>query len=478
MEQEFENNKVLLWGEKPVKKTLLEKYDKGNKNPNSTTRKKDKKDDKKEVKEEVKEEVKQPKKFSLEEDYSVDDLDFLNEEYDRIENEISAKGGNDEELLDLQDKLYDLIEGLEYMKKIQGKGIIKGITNNIKKSIGKGFKKGSQEALEHAKKMREAREGNKPKEKVIKMTKSRVEKGSEEAKELGRKLAEARKKKLEETKQTKKVEEVKEVKRTKLKGKPWFYIGDIPKGYREATEDEAIQAKKVSLYGKYVVDSEKWRLYRDFNIFLTDNYDNHMVSLMLSALKKRVMTSLKEIEILSTKVDNPKYKDKQNEYSNKLEDEKNNRKHLQAGYNWYLKLLSERQGKPYIKQKFQLEKVKIREDKVNSNVYIPKPEPRPIDYRTGKEVEFGELYRDKKDVNGKKSLSDNVLHFEKDGDIIELSKKYFTDDNKLKSKYVEKLTKKGIILKKKHYTNEDYDIYIDNKFYGLKGYGIINKLKK
>jgi len=462
MEQEFENNKVLLWGEKPVKKSLLEKYDKGNKNPNSMSRKKDKK----EVKEEVKEEVKQPKKFSLEEDYSVNDLDFLNQEYDRIENEISAKGGNDDELLDLQDKLYDLIEGLEYMKKIQGKGIIKGIKKKIT-SIGKGFKKGSPEALEHAKKMREAREAKEtPKEKVIKTTKSRVEKGSEEAKELGRKLAEARKKKLDEVKQTKEVEEVKEVKRTKLKGKPWFYIGDIPKGYREATEDEAIQARKVSLYGKHVVDNEKWRLYRDFNIFLTDNYDNHMISLMLSALKKRVMNSLKEIEILSSKVDNPKYKDKQNEYSNKLEDEKNNRKHLQAGYNWYLKLLSERQGKPYVKQKFQLEKAKIKEDKVNSNIYIPKPEPRPIDYRTGKEVEFGELYRDKKYIDGKKSQND-ILHFEKDGDIIELSKKYFTDDNKLKSKYVEKLTNKGIILKKKHYTNEDYDIYIDNKFYGL-----------
>ena len=497
----FENNEVLLWGENPVKKSLLEQYDKGNKNPFSLSRKK--------VKEENEEEERpKPKKapvkreFTLGEDYGVQDLDFLNKEYERIDKEIA----NGADLYDLQDALYELIEGLEHMQKLQGRSINQqkkkeilkeyalnediigddfvgdGILKKLKGLIGKGFKKGSPEAIAHAQKMREAIQAKKPKGEVVKKaTKARVEKGSEQAKELGRRLAEAKKKKAEEAKKAKEEEEAKKPKVIeKPKGKPWYYIGDIPKGYREATEDEAIMAKKVSYYGKYVVDSEKWRLFKDYNILLTPDKTNKEIEWSMNGLKRRTIEALQNIEIYSSKLDNEKYKDRHNEFKHKLDEEKDKRKYLQAGYNWYYKLLCERTGKKYERQKIELEKPKIKVNKSTAKPLEYKEPERPIDPRTGKPVEIGDLYIDRlKDEEEKKEEEkktiDVDLYFENDGKLITLSTKYFTPDYKLKSKYVEKLLKKGIILKKKHYTTEDYNKY----FYGMKGgnigYGLVDK---
>ena len=60
-------------------------------------------------------------------------------------------------------------------------------------------------------------------------------------------------------------------KKKKLTGKPWYYIGEISNGYRPATQYEAIKAKKVSYYGKYVVNIKFWTIYRDYNILLDPN---------------------------------------------------------------------------------------------------------------------------------------------------------------------------------------------------------------
>ena len=468
-EQAFENNEVLLWGEKLANKDLLKEYDKGNKNPYSIVRKKEPKE--KEVIEK-----KPPKKriFEVGGDYGVKDLPFLNDEYERLDKEISGITDMDkmDELMDIQEKLADTIEGLEHLKKLTGG---KGIKDNkpnfdigpigykvlINKLIGQGFKKGSPEAIAHAEKMRKALEAKKSNTVVKKSvsSKSRVVKGSEEAKELGRRLAEARKKKQAEKPKEEPKEEIK-----KTTGKPWFYIGDIPKGYREATEDEAIEAKKVSVYGKYKVDNEKWRLYRDYNILLTDNKTNQEIGWSMNGLKRRVLESLKEIEILSSKVDSDKYKDRRTEYTSKLEEEKEKRKYLQAGYNWYYKLLCQRTGKTYERQKIELP-VKVLKEEKSKMEY--KPPKRPIDPRTGKEAEY---YFPEEEIKETKKLGvvDVKLLFENDKDIIELSTKYFTPDYKLKPIYAKKLTDKDIILQKKYYTTEDYKKY----FYRMKGDGI------
>lgn len=479
-EQALENNKVMLWGELPIKKSLLEKYDKGNKNPHSLLRI-NKKDVKK--KEEKKEEVKRV--FTKGENYSINDIDFLNSEYERLVKEIekARKDGDNilaDELYDTHDDLLEIIEGLEHFKKLSGGRIAQGyeLRDDViryDKSIGKGFKKGSPEAIEHAEKMRK---GIEKRTKNIKSTKKgRIEKGSEEAKEIGRKMAEAKKLKREQNIIKEEEEEIKQP----LKGKPWYYIGDIPKGYREATEDEAIEHKKVSQYGKYIVDIEKWRLFRDYNLLLSDKKTNNEIVLILNSLKKRIIEALKKVEIYYIKVENDKYKDRLNEFTIKLEEEKDKRKHLQAGYDWYNKLLSERLNKQYKRDKIVLEKptIDISQIKKKEIEYV-KPD-RPIDPRTGKEVEEGGLYIDRinrtDNKEEKKKEENNEVYgqylFVKDKDFITISTKYFTRDLKLKPKYVKKAFDKGIILKRKHYTKEDYDKY----FYGMKGegYGIVNK---
>lgn len=471
----FEDNKVLLWGEHSVKKSLLDEYDKGNKNPNSTLRKK-------KADEVVEKKIVKKREFEVGGDYGVGDLDFLNKEYDRIDNEMSKPNVSMEEmdeLMDIQEKLADLIEGLEHFKKISGSSIKQGgkihyvVSSTldddfiggtlIKQLVGKGFKKGSPEAIAHAEKMRKALDSKKPKvDKTTIKSKARVEKGSEEAKALGQRLAEARKKK-------KTIVEVKQEPVKKITGKPWFYIGDIPKGYREATEDEAILAKKVSEYGKYVVDSEKWRLFRDYDILLSDKKTDREIEWSMNGLKRRIMDSLKEIEILSSKLDNEKHKTKHNEIKFKLDEEKEKRKYLQAGWNWYNKLVCEKEGKPYERQKFTLPVKEIKHT-VTKEEY--KPLQRPIDPRTGKEAEMYIPEEEKKE-NKKQGIVDVDLYFENGKDLITLSTKYFTQDYKLKPAYAKKLTDKGIILQKKYYTTDDYSKY----FYRMQGDGIFKQIK-
>lgn len=489
----FENNQVLLWGIKPVKKSLLEEFDKGNKNPNSIVRKKEPKIKETGKKETVK---KEPVKrvFSMDEDYGTQDLPFLNKEYERIDNEMSKPISMEEmdELTEQQDKLYELIEGLEALQKMGGRGCSQpnnydcesesesdsdndhyNIKEIVKKLLGKGFKKGSPEALAHAVKMRKAREDKRAgivKEVVVKQTsKARVVKGSNEAKELAQKLVEAKKKKKTEAPKEEKVKPVK-------KGKPWFYIGDIPRGYREATEDEAIIKKKISEYGKRLVDKDKWELYNEYDILLTTDKNDRDIIWYMNGLKKRIMSSLQEVEILEAKLENKKYESKREANDSKLVLEKRKRKYLQAGWNWYHKLLCERTGKKYERQKFELPKREIDESQLNVKDDYKSKFVRPIDPRTGKPAEYSKFdYSEKPEVKHKGDI-DVELYFENGGDIIKLSTKYFTPDYKLKPKYSEKLLKKGYILKRKHYTTADYDKY----FYGMKGgnigYGIISEL--
>jgi len=541
----FENNEVLLWGRKQAKPELIEKYGIGNKNPKSKA-KILKTGDK--VVKTVKKAVGK-RRFNEKEKYTIDDLDFLNSEYDRIEEEASNLTDFDkmDELVEIQDKIYNTIEKLkkeqyeeeekEYNKQeveeddnvkeikklndelakltekyIESRGDIKirdkmeaieekinklskqkkpakkgksiNISKNIDKEpeihdyeiiekiikmVGRGFKKGSPEALAHAEKMRQSL-AYKKQPKVIeqvqkKETKARVQKGSEEAKAMGRKLAEARKAKLEAKKKDE--EELKRVEKvrnpTKPKGRPWYYIGDIPRGYREATETEAIEKGKVSEYGKYQVDETKYNLWNNYEILLDENKTFKEVEWTLNGLKRRIMKSLQEIEILKSKLDNDKYQDKSNEFKTKLTFEKELRRHLQAGWNWYYKIYCEMKGIPYERKSFELPKQEEIKTTTESKVIHKAKEPEKIiDPRTGKEAKMSKYSGEKVDTDEDKPEGDidvELIFKNGEDEEIRLSTKYFTEDYKLKSKYVPKLIRKNIILHKKYYTTKDYNKY-------------------
>lgn len=477
---QFENKEVYLWGLEQAKKSLLDKYDKGDQHPNRRQ--------KKIVDEEVEEEVEEvkPKKvqkrvFTIGDDYGIDDLDFLNQEYERIQEEFkTAKGDKYNELLDLEDNISELIEGLEHMKRLSGKGITKEPKTNSDRKLnyteksggtlykpsghksnegyeggepkgedslgfkhirGKGFKKGSPEALEWAKKMREAKEAKKESpsksnvKKVVSSSKARVEKGSEEAKALGKRMAEAKKKKAEELK--KKVEEENAKKPQKIKGKPYYYIGDIPKGYREATMIEAIKNKKVSKYGKYVVDEGVFTYFENYGIILDKDADDKEISVQMFVLKKKTLKALEDIEIYESKLDNDKYKDKWEEYKNKLKDAKDKRKTYNAMFNWYLKIWKERHGGKYERIKLKLPERIIKENYERPKIIEKEPE---IDIRTGRPIDEEE---------------DELIDFERGDEEIRLKRKYFDSNMKLKPKRAKQLYDKRILLEEKFYTPSD-----------------------
>lgn len=524
--QQFVDNKVLLWGEKKASKKLLDEFDHGNKNPRSINKTKEKKPDKKETKTTTKKANKRV--FDNDETYGYNDLDFLNEEYDRIDDLLADTTDMNkfDELSELQEQINDKIEEvkkkqleadededkqskeaskdkwkevnklndkidklreeyiasrgnpdikakiesleMDVIKLMKGgaikKPIIKTTTkpvsinqinfnpkynSNDVELVGKGYKKGSPEALAHAEKMRLARETKKKPivEKEVKRTKSRVVKGSQEAKALAQRLLEARKKKLE----AKKAEEEEKKKKEELlstpKGKPWFYIGDIPSGYREATEDEALSNNKVSEYGKYVVNHERYVLMRDYNVLLVYTKTPQEIVWTMNGLKRRIMTSLKEIEIIKNKIEGNKVSKELGEQ--RLENEKTKRKNLQAGYNWYGKLLAMKQNTKYVKQKFKLEKPK--EIKITKGA----PEYKPvevIDPRTKEKIVY-----DTDKLNAMyNNFNKDVVSFKRGKDIISLKKKYFDNDGFIKSKYASKLFDKNIVLDKNLYKHDDY----------------------
>lgn len=379
----FENNKVLLWGEKKASLKLLKIYDIGNKNPRSVPRKaKDEEAKPKKVKKRV---------FNENEVYVKKDLQFLKDELERVEEEQENAGDDDiDDLLDLMDKIEDAIEKVE------------------KQTEGTGFKKGSPEAFVWAQKMKDARDAKK-----ALLAPQKAVKAKEDAKKKEKKEFVSRK-----------------------KGKPWFFIGDIPKGYREATMDEAIESKKVSEYGKHLVDNNRWILNRDYDILLIHTKKPNELKWTMSGLEKRIMKSLKELEIIKGRIDSGKYS--KEEGKNKLDNETYYNKKLIAGFNWYLKLIAHMSDKPYEKRKFEIPKAKAVKTEKGRVEYKPLV---VIDPRTGKPA--------------KKKLKDRFVSFMRGDDIININEKYF-EGGIIKSNYVMKLFDKKIILDKDYYNYDDY----------------------
>lgn len=392
---------IMLWGEKKATKKDLNKFIKEEDIEDYI------KEDDKEIEKNIKKVEKKKTEYIEGENYSIEDIDMLDHEYEKLDEIIGKlydemKDEEASELEDKQEKIGNLIEGLKAFKKMSGKG----------------FKKGSPEAIAQGKKMAEARKAKaKPKPK----------------------------------------EELKEVK--KAKKKPYFFIDKPPKGYREATEEEAIKAGKVGTLGIYVVDNTRYDMYLKYKVLISDKTDegeiktNQNLLSNMNGLKTRINKLLKNVEIEKNK----KELNKNNNYE-ELADEL---KMVNKAYNWYNKLYSNNNDIPYVNQKFKLEKPQIKTTKSKElKAYI---KPETIDPRTGRPVE--------KYI----SEDDDVYFFENSDGNFSLSKKYF--DNKIiKDSYAKKLLNKKIILMPEYYTEE-----MKNKIFGkIVGSGIfsLNNLKK
>jgi len=457
--EEFENKKVFLWGHKQASKKLLKEFDKGDQNPTKRRVR--------QPRQQINNNIPVIRRFKRGDNYGVEDLEFLNREYERLDNELGQTNDlNDmRRLEDEQEALYDLIEGLEAMQRLQGgrinnnhKVIVEKVIEIIqdkRNKEGRGFKKGSSEAIEHARKMREKL--NKPVkkevEKKIDTSKVRVEKGTEKAKSIGQRLTEARKakaelRKIEEEKKAKEEEEKKANEPppiTPSKGKPYYYIGDIPKGYRPATMLEAIQNKKVSEYGKFIVDSTIYDHFKDYGILINPEPNDMELKVQMMVMKKKTLRELEDIEIFNNKLENPKYEDRKEEFKQKLNNAKQKRKVFNSVYNFYYKIWADRNNKQY-------QRITFKRDE--------KPEIKTTKGEELKVHKTLDLTTRKKDEKEKE-----YYEFGLGNNRITIEKKYFDDDKTLKSKYVDKLMKKGIILLNQYYKPHDIHKYFYIELY-------------
>lgn len=275
MEESLKSNEVLLWGINRIDSILLNKYE-NNKNL-------DKIDN---TKVEIIEKT-QDTEYNPLNTYNICDLDFLNLEFDRIENKISQmKDLTDEydNLLDLQDSLTELINELVEKSKNNKIQVQKQITNIINNNDNKKI------------------------------------------------LLEV------EIDKTKTVKTAKTVKNKIKKLKPYYLIGEIPEGYREATEEEAIINKKVSFYGKKRANRELNSLFEITGTIFLDIIDKVELNKQIISLKGKLNYYKKEIEYYKISLNSDAINsEKYTEIKDKINENKNYYKKTLDIYNLYVK---------------------------------------------------------------------------------------------------------------------------------------------
>lgn len=241
--------------------------------------------------------------------YTIADLDFLNIEYDKIENKILKMTDLTEEydeLLDLQDSLTDLINELEYEAK-----------NNSSNQI-------NTEYIEEN------------------TNKINIDKVRTIDTNLNKVLLEVELKTTKTIKSTKSTKSTKLTKTTKSI-KPYYFIGDVPEGYREATMEEAIYNRKVSLYGKKRVKRELNSLFEITGTIYIENIDNSQeLNKKIMALKGKLNYYKKELEFQKESLESDTINvEKEKIISEKISEIKNCYKKTLDIYNLYVKKFQE-----------------------------------------------------------------------------------------------------------------------------------------
>lgn len=460
----LQENKVLLWGLHKIKSSLLEPYEKEYKPPKSFKISKISKTSK--TKPENLKRI-----FNSDDEYTYEDLDFLNSEYERItnilENDNTLPKAEYSDYEDKQEQLVELIEGLEALKEMSKKlsggrifesnGIKQSNQDEIESDIdgsedyedieGNGIKR-----MVRGKAIKE----QKPKQ----PTKARVVKGSEEALEIGRRLAEAKRvKKLALAPKEEPIKKEPIKKKVKKDPRhPYYYIGEIPAGYREATEEEAILNNQVSYWGKYKVEYLKYHTYNILGVMYVENLDPITVLPRIMGMKRRIQKLLKDEEIYKNKIESTKHKDK-GAYKVALLEIQDQLQYSKILYEHYLKVYAIQKD---IEYKKPIYKIEYR--------YTPSQEAEPkLKVEPTPKIKVEEKKEVKKEKNKYMFKSDDNL------DLI-LTDKHFDKDFNLTEKTAKKLYDKNIRLLPDFYTKQDVDKYFYSKHSNIKGGAIFKPI--
>lgn len=204
--------------------------------------------------------------FNPSHDYGPQDINFLNQEYVRIENELSLIKEyceKKDELMDLQDKLADLINDFSCENNHELNDCDHNNAFDNTSNIVDNNELNELSDKEHDEIFDE-----------IFDEKSDITSEITSSDESNKKDCQTRKKKL----------------------KPYYCIGEIPDGFREATQEEAIINKKVSWFGKYKVTRELYNLYCISGTIFIPDQNPKQLNLKILALKGKMHFYKKEHE--------------------------------------------------------------------------------------------------------------------------------------------------------------------------------------
>jgi hypothetical protein len=306
MDDALKSNEVLLWGLNRIDSILLSKYPNKKNNYNKKINNQEIINKKIKLLDEIQKTL--DTEYNPFHTYNICDLDFLNLEYDRIENKISQMLDlNDEydNLLDLQDSLTELINELTEQSKENNPNCV--VQNPIADIIANSSNLNDDNANDTT---------NTTDNQIL------IE-------------VEIDKNKKKSTKSIKSTRMGKTVKTKKLK--PYYFIGEIPDGYREATEEEAIVNKKVSFYGKKRVNRELNSLFEITGTIYMDMTDKGELNKHIMALKGKLTYYKKEIEYHKISLDNDTNTDEiKDELKDKINETKKYYKKTLDVYNFYV----------------------------------------------------------------------------------------------------------------------------------------------
>jgi hypothetical protein len=464
MEEAIKNNNVMLYGLKKIDSKLLNSYEKTYKAPIEKRGRKKKEieedeDEDPKPKKQIKKVVK--KEFNIEEIYGVEDLEFLNSEYDIISKKLeSGKLSDDDYEIyeDKQDKLYDLIQNLEDLQKFKEKNNLGGSVKKKQDIVDdESESENEPEVIEDIFKCNLCNVSFNTKQKMTRHIKTK----KHEKNIIDIDDKEAFNKKL-----LIKARKAKVVKQKNIKLKPYYYIGIIPDGYREATEIEALKNNKFTEYGKKRIDPLSYKDFIAAGTIFNDKLSESDVKIAIAGMKGKLNYYTRNYDILSVKKESKLSKDKILELTNQKKDLKDKFIITLNLLNRYLRLLNK--DHKDVKQEIEIKKEipKINFNKIDSP--SPYSDKKPISEPTlNKVLTTKEPSKPIKTVKNEK-----MKLFKCNGKPdLEIDNKHFIN-NKLNSKSAEKLFKMNIRLTEDYYNESDKNKY----FYSLVGKGILDKL--
>ena len=431
-EQAIESKQVLLWGLNKVNTKLMKKAEAEFKPTKRAYTKKEG------VIEKVKVQVYDPSN----EYYTDDDIPFLNKEYKRISDIVDNPKTDDEyeEAVELQDKLYDLIDQLEsvsdFRKKTEGSGfnenVLKHLVSHIvdkNEPIDKRDFKQAKQAIDTIKKIKDS-SFDKSNERPIKG--GAIVKGSPEALARAEKMRLGKEaKRIAEGKPPPKGKYVKKVKDLK----PYYNIGDIPTGFREAKEEEAIENNKLSHWGKYQVNPETMKTFKNVGFFFNKDLTEKDAMTLIGRMITRMKGALRDIPWVNSRLENIQDKGENSKYFKKkseVEEEGIQLKNRYKSASKMIDILSNhiKSTNPsfmgVIKPKQEIKNEELREMKISEKT--PEIEIKiEKDFRIPKHIT--PVIKEKKIIKSK--LMDSFTHMTKEGKNVDIETKIHIHKDKI-----------------------------------------------